>query len=264
MGASRIDSTNQRTMASSSVVAGYAARDELSPPERVVFDLVRDETRGRAILDLGVGGGRTVRALTELSADYVGIDYAREMVAACRRRFPGVRIEHGDARDLSRFAGGAFHLVVFSCNGLGMLGHDDRLRVLAEVHRVLEPGGAFVFSTHNRASREHDAGFRLPTLELTARPLRLAARSLRFAVRVVARARNRRRNVPHETRAADYSIINDVCHDYGTLLYYIDLATQRRQLAAAGFRAGAEAYDLAGRRIDGDSADNSILFVART
>jgi SAM-dependent methyltransferase len=260
---SRIDAINQRTMAASDVVAGYASQDALSPPERALLALVRDETRGRAILDLGVGGGRTVPALTELGADYVGLDYSREMVDACRRRFPGVRLEHGDARDLSRFAAGAFQLVVFSCNGLGMLDDGDRRRVLAEVHRVLEDGGAFLFSTHNRRSAEHDAGFRLPPFEPSANPLRLAIRSARFARRVIARVRNRRRHLPLETRAADYSIINDVCHDYGTMLYYIDLAAQRRQLEAAGFRAGAVAYDLAGHRIDVDSDDNSIALLAR-
>src|SRR5579862_5345833 len=133
-----IDASNRLTMARPDVVGGYARKAELSPPELAMLAAVRDEVAGQPILDLGVGGGRMVPALRDLSQDYVGIDYSREMVTAARRRFPGVRIEYGDARDLSAFHDGTFRLVVFSCNGLGMVGHDDRQRVLDEVHRVLD------------------------------------------------------------------------------------------------------------------------------
>jgi SAM-dependent methyltransferase len=258
---SHIDRINRRTMSDATVVRGYTAQDELSPPERVLLDRVRDVARGQAILDLGVGGGRTVAPLRAISEDYVGIDYSPDMVASCRRRFPGVRIDHGDARDLSSHRDGRYRLVVFSCNGLGMVGHDDRLRVLSEVRRVLAPGGAFVFSTHNRACPDHDAAFRLPELELSRHPVRLGVRALRFARRVAVRARNRSRHRPLEWRTRDYSIVNDVCHDYGTMLYYIDLAAQRRQLERAGFAPGAEAYDLSGKQVE-HTTDSSVSFLA--
>ena len=68
------------------------------------------------------------------------------MVSICKTRFPHARFELGDARDLSRWPGGHFALVVFSGNGLCMVGHADRLRVIAEVFRVLRPGGVLVGS----------------------------------------------------------------------------------------------------------------------
>ena len=37
-----------------------------------------------AILDLGVGGGRTTPHLSSIAARYVGADYAAEMVARCQ------------------------------------------------------------------------------------------------------------------------------------------------------------------------------------
>jgi hypothetical protein len=153
--------------------------------------------------------------------------------------------------------------VVFSCNGIGMVDHPGRLRILAEVQRVLRPGGAFLFSAHNRRCSDHDAGFRFPRFDWCADPLRLAVRGARFVSSTIARVRNRRRHLPEEQRLADYSIVNDVCHDYGTLLYYIDLASQRRQLVAAGFRPDAIAFDLAGREIEDDTLDSSILFLVR-
>jgi SAM-dependent methyltransferase len=266
-GPSIIDTINQRTMRSAEAVARYSRSDDVWPSERAMYERVREEVRGRPILDLGVGGGRTVAPLLSLSADYVGVDYTREMVAACQRRFPSARFEWGDARDLSRFAADRFALVVFSCNGLGMVGHDDRLKILSEVHRVLAPGGAFLFSAHNRDSADHDEGFVWPPFEPAKNPLRLAVRAARFAVQAVTAAANHRRHRRHEVRAADYSIINDRCHGHGTMLYYISLAKQREQLERAGFQPDAEAYDLAGRRLghagSGASTDGSLAYLAR-
>ena len=258
-----IDDVNLATMAAGVVVQEYAAQGALFPPERALLDLVRDEARGQPLLDLGVGGGRTVAALREVSEGYVGIDNSQAMVDACKRRYPDARVELGDARDLSRFPDDHFQLVVFSGNGLCMVGHADRLRVLAEVHRVLRPGGAFLFSTFNRRCPDHDAGFQYPPFQLSMNPARVGVRALRFARSLVARLQNRRRNLPHEERRDSYSIINDVCHDYGTLLYYIDLASQRRQLVDAGFQPDAPAYDHDGRLITQDSVESSLGLLAR-
>lgn len=258
-----IDDVNLATMAAGKVVAEYTAQGELFPPERALLELVRDEVRDQPILDLGVGGGRTVKALRALSAGYVGLDNSEAMISSCKMRFPHARFELGDARDLSRWPDGHFALVVFSGNGLCMVGHEDRLRVITEVFRVLRPGGAFAFSTFNRKSSDHDAGFRFPELSLSLNPARTAVRAARFVKHTLLRVRNRRRNLPHEDRRTDYSIINDLCHDYGTLLYYLDLATQRKQLEDAGFEKGAPAYDHDGGVIEHDSTESSLALLAR-
>lgn len=263
MALSRRDVINQRTMADQASVRHYAADTELTPPERAALDLLAGEVRGQPILDLGVGAGRTVPALVALSNDYVGIDLSPQMAEAASQRFVGVRIEVGDARDLRRFPDDHFQLVVFSCNGIGMVGHRDRLQILSEVRRVLRPGGAFVFSTHNRRSPGHHAGFAFPPFVFSPNPVRLAARGGRFLLSTVVRVRNRWRHLPEEERNAEYSIVNDVCHDYGTMLYYIDLSAQRAQLVSAGFRPDAQAFDRLGRAIVDDTSDSSILLLAR-
>lgn len=258
-----VDSINMRTMTDASVVAHYARPWGLSPAEQACFARIADEARGKPILDIGVGGGRTVEALRQISNDYTGIDYSADMVAACRRRFPGVRFEHADARAMAQLADGSVFLAVFSCNGIGMVSHEDRLRILREVQRVLQPGGAFVFSTHNRNSPEYRRGFRFPALQWSAHPLRLLVRSARFARDTVTRLRNRRRFRPLEVHAEDYAVINDVCHDYGTMLYYVTLEQQCRQLVDAGFAADVEAWDLDGARIHDDTCHDSIALIAR-
>jgi len=71
------------------------------------------------------------------------------MVDAAKDRYPDREFRQVDARDLSAFADESFDFVLFSYNGLDCVGHADRLQVLAEVHRVVRPGGVFMFSSHN-------------------------------------------------------------------------------------------------------------------
>ena len=258
-----IDRVNRAAMHSSGAVAQYARQSELNRPEQVVLDSIAAEARGRAILDIGVGGGRTVAALTAISDDYLGIDYEPRMLEVCTRRFPTRRFEHADARDLAKHADGSFFLVVFSCNGLGMVGHEDRLAIVREVFRVLAPGGIFVFSTHNQHAPEHDGKLRLPDFEPGKGALRFGVHAVRFAARTAIRVFNRYRYSRLDQRGAEYSIINDASRNYGTMLYYISLENQRKQLEQLGFAPGSLAYDLRGDLITADTTDDSILLLAR-
>ncbi len=131
------------------VVAFYATFNEgLLPCEEYVF--ARAIAPGARVLDLGVGAGRTTGYLAARASRYVGLDYSSGMIAACEARYPGLEFVVGDASDLSRFGAGSFDAVVFSFNGLDCL-HPDaaRLRSLAEIRRVLAPGGIAVLSSHN-------------------------------------------------------------------------------------------------------------------
>ena len=258
-----LDEVNAANISHAGAVADYAGRSGFDAAEAAVLDLLEGDIRGRPILDLGVGGGRTTPGLRALSTDYVAIDYSREMVAACRARHPGVDVRLGDVRDLSALPRDHFGFVLFSCNGLGMLGHDDRLVALAEIRRVLAPGGAFAFSTHNLDSPANHRRFVLPELRLARNPLRSAIRTLRFARSTVRRAINRMRHRRHELRYGDWAILNSESLDYGTLLYHVTLDEARRQLAAAGYAPGVKAYDLAGAEILHATTDDSILYVAR-
>ena len=112
-----IDALNQRTM--SSVVSEYSAiaGESLGMAERSALSSILPKVKNKRILDIGVGAGRTVAALREISADYVGVDYVQEMVDHCRSRFPGVRFEKADARSLPQFADASFDLIVFDWDG---------------------------------------------------------------------------------------------------------------------------------------------------
>jgi len=139
--------TNLAIYSRPEVAAHYAALDYVSPCERLLFD--RYVQSGTRVLEIGVGGGRTSGYLAQRASTYTGVDYSAEMIAACRRRYPGLSFEQVDAIDLSCFPDGCFDAVVFAFNGIDYLAADARARCLAECRRVLSTGGVLIFSSHN-------------------------------------------------------------------------------------------------------------------
>jgi SAM-dependent methyltransferase len=132
----------------SEVAAHYAALDYLSPCEKLLFNEFLKE--GDAILDLGVGGGRTTPHLSRLASRYVGVDYAPKMVAACQQKFPQFEFLVADAANLAPLGGESFDSVVMAFNGMDyLIPNESRQRCLAEIHRVLKRDGVFIFSSHN-------------------------------------------------------------------------------------------------------------------
>ena len=76
----------------------------------------------------------------------VALDRSASMLAVAAARLPpGWSLVPGDAKRLP-FADGSFDLVS-ACYFLHLLGPDDRIRVLAEIARVLRPGGRVVTVT---------------------------------------------------------------------------------------------------------------------
>ncbi|MEY4766858.1 MAG: hypothetical protein RI907_3531 [Pseudomonadota bacterium] len=126
----------------------YAAAQGLQRGEREMFaKYVKD---GDHILDIGVGGGRTTAYLAARAGRYLGVDYAEPMVEICRRKFPQLAFEHMDASNLAKLPDQSFDVVVFSFNGIDCLPTNElRSACLKSVHRVLKPGGHFIFSCHN-------------------------------------------------------------------------------------------------------------------
>lgn len=174
------DSHNFNVFDSTSVVADYAGKSGLLPSERSLFQ-AHVAPRGR-VLDLGVGTGRTTPYLAGVASNYVALDYSENMIAACRRQFPGIDARVGDAADLSAFADGSFDTVVFSFNGIDYLHPGSKRRdCLVETERVLAAGGTFIFSSHNAR-----AVVRLPDAGAT-RSVRTAAVSGYASLRLLRR-----------------------------------------------------------------------------
>jgi SAM-dependent methyltransferase len=118
--------------------------------------------RERRTLQLGCGAGRMQAALSPRVALAAGADASPELIARarwCCSRLPNTRHEVADSHDLSVFADGSFQLVyaLDPAPSIVVSGDARVTSTLAEVARVLAPGGGFVIVEPASRSSEPDA-----------------------------------------------------------------------------------------------------------
>lgn len=100
---------------------------------------------GEQVLDIGCGTGRLAEWIAGLiGPNVVGIDPLPERVALARARAPTLRFEIGRAEQLGTFADGSFDAVCLSAVFHWI---EDKARALAEVTRLLRPGGRLGLTT---------------------------------------------------------------------------------------------------------------------
>lgn len=126
---------------------------------------ITPETR---VLDIGAGLGGTARhILHRYGAMVTGVDLTPafvEVADALNARLKlgaGIRMLHGSALDLPVPAGGVDLAVMFHV-GMNI---EDKHRLLAEVARVLTPGGTFALFDVMRGAQSRDLAFPLPWSE---------------------------------------------------------------------------------------------------
>ena len=150
-----MDEDDERTTWSS--IAGWYDQllvDGSGPHElaiRTTLDLIPDPM-GRDILDIACGQGLATRALARAAArsgtqvNVVGTDLTVEMLERARAYEAdgplGITYRADDAQTLATVADGSIDTV--TCQ-LGLMDIGDLDATVAAVHRVLRPGGAFVF-----------------------------------------------------------------------------------------------------------------------
>lgn len=225
---------NQKLFGNEQIVRDYAGRTGLIFGESTIFRDLGPSLKGKAILDIGVGAGRTTPYFLERAPRrYVGVDFATNMLEHCRTHFPGTDFRFADARELSDFADGEFDFVMFSWSGIDCVNHEDRLRVLAEVRRVLVPGGRFVFSTANARTISGPPWSKavLADMELTWSP-RSLARGVRDFIHCL---KNYWAQKSEQVFTKDYVINLDAAHSFRLLRYNIAPDKQSAQLINAGF-----------------------------
>jgi SAM-dependent methyltransferase len=99
------------------------------------------------VLDIGCGTGRLARWIGERlgpKGSVVGIDPLEERIAIARSRGGTVRFEVGQAEDLGAFEDASFDAV---CMSSVLHWVSDKAKALAEIRRVLRPGGRLAATT---------------------------------------------------------------------------------------------------------------------
>lgn len=117
---------------------------------RVLREGLRVEPRGTICLDVGCGGGLLSEEFAKLGCRVTGVDPSRPSLETARAHAEqkGLEIEYvaAAAEDLP-FEDSSFD-VVYCCD---VLEHVDSVEAaVAEVARVLRPGGAYLYDTINR------------------------------------------------------------------------------------------------------------------
>jgi SAM-dependent methyltransferase len=230
--------------------------------EAALLQRLAGRLEGMDMLDLGVGAGRTTAIFAPRVARYVGVDYSAEMIERARARpgLPSVELlAVADARDLARWHGRGFDLVLFSFNGIDYVDVPDRRRILGEVGRCLADDGIFAFGTHSLHGLPLGHRLERPTVRDPVRPL---VRSLRRAVRV---ARLNRGLDLEAARARGWTRIRDDAHGFSIpATTYVDPAYELRELRESGF-AVDEVLDASGAPVppEAPGSDAHLFYVCR-
>jgi SAM-dependent methyltransferase len=211
------------------------------PGEEVALGIVAPLVRSKRVLDLGVGGGRTVGLLALLTEDYVGVDYSPDMVAACQARYPEKDFRVVDARDMSMFEDGSFEFVFFSYHGIDTVDEQDRKRIYSEIHRVLAEDGIFVFSTLNKDGRSYgETPFQLhrPGEAIDRSPkaaVFFLLRNARDPLRFPRRYRNWRAAKRRRVEGEGWATCALTVRDFILMNHFVTLERLRAELEEADF-----------------------------
>lgn len=126
-------------------------REELL--QREYFLGLLGDVRGKKILEVGCGAGTYMLVLKSLGAEVAGQDILEEAVEEGRRTFADLglsgRFEAGDASVL-HFGDEEFDHVI-SADVFEHISLETKRKVVAEIYRVLKPGGTAIIKTPNLA-----------------------------------------------------------------------------------------------------------------
>lgn len=145
---------NPWTQAISSEVIEKARNGEfsivLTPNLPVPRDWFPSDFKGIDILGLASGGGQQMPILAALGANVTSFDNSAKQLEqdkfVAEREGLEIKLEKGDAADLSRFADESFDLIWHPCSNCFMPNIEP---VWREAFRVLRKGGAMLSGFHN-------------------------------------------------------------------------------------------------------------------
>jgi SAM-dependent methyltransferase len=113
------------------------------------YETAAELARGKRVLDLGCNNGYGTEIVARHAARITGVDVSPRSIEAARARCPSLEFHLVDGKALP-FPDASFDAVV----SFQVIEHiDDPRPYLAEIRRVLAPGGFVMFTTPNREIR---------------------------------------------------------------------------------------------------------------
>ncbi len=246
--------SNKKVYKKKRIVEIYSKHRELQKPEETIFNLLKSDLPKMKMLDIVFGGGRTTLHFAKLVKEYVGIDYSEEMLAVCRKRFADhpseISFKVCDARNLDIFKDNSFDLILFSFNGIDYVNHAERIKIMAEIRRILKPNGYFCFSTHNLQSIHKLFDLK----EQMIFQFRLPKQIIRWAL--LRFIYNNKVNIK-KLKEKGNAVFNDGAERFGLQSYYIKPSEQIKQLQP--YFKNVQMYFLkSGNEVDNNNNLNSI------
>ncbi len=120
---------------------------------RTLTETVGRDPRGLRAVDVGCGGGLLAEEFARLGGQVTGVDPSSRSLETAREHAAaeGLQIDYCEGKgEQLPFADGAF-ACAYCCDVLEHV--DDVCATVAEIARVLEPGGVFLYDTINRTPR---------------------------------------------------------------------------------------------------------------
>jgi SAM-dependent methyltransferase len=132
--------------------AGAPTQDDQAGEQALAAAQLAGAPEGGDVLDVPCGFGRHTVPLGAAGYRAVGADRSQALLDEARRRTAGARwpkLVQADYRDLP-FGDASFDAALNLFSSLGYLGDEQDERALAEIGRVLRPGGSLVIETMHR------------------------------------------------------------------------------------------------------------------
>ncbi len=119
----------------------------MSARKQAVLDLMggMKADGGNLVADIGCGSGLVSKGLLEMGYEVTGMDISEAMLENARK-IPGLKLVVGDIENLP-FADASFDKII--CLGVITYLPDER-KALAELHRILKPGGLLILAVRNK------------------------------------------------------------------------------------------------------------------
>lgn len=161
----RMDSTSIRNSydaVADEYAQGLTADLASKPLDRAMLTAFAEQVpKGGPVADVGCGPAQVACFLDDLGVPVLGLDVSPGMVAAARRRRPGLDVRVGSMLDLPLADGELAGIAAFY--SLIHLQPDERPRAYAEFARVLRPGGLVLVAFHaGEEVRHRDSWFDRP------------------------------------------------------------------------------------------------------